>query len=250
MGAEQAVAELVADAFATQAAGEILEVVVGLEADEIVMREPAHDLLMHRHGEEHIGRRPGDVQEEADLVLEAHLAQFGGQRDQMVVVDPDDVVRLDQRRQPVGEEAVDAEIAGHFLAAIFGKIQPVMADRPENTVGKAVVIFLDVGIGQIRQRVGDLALLVSSTAVPARCRRSICRTSPSRSPPLRFERDLQGNREAACRCVPPFSGTGTRLETMTRRLMGNSLSEVQSGQCCEFRTQAARSSGEEWPERR
>ncbi|OWK26379.1 hypothetical protein AJ87_03830 [Rhizobium yanglingense] len=92
-------------------------------------------------------------------VLQAHLTQFRGERDQVVVVHPDEVIGFDQRRQPMGEKTVDAEIAGHLLAAVFGEIQTVVADRPENAVGKAVIVFFHIGIGQIRQCIGDVALL-------------------------------------------------------------------------------------------
>lgn len=63
------------------------------------------------------------MQEEADPVFQPHLSEFGGQRNEVVIMNPDDVVRLDHRRQPVCEEAVDAEIAGHFLPAIFGEVR-------------------------------------------------------------------------------------------------------------------------------
>ncbi len=131
---------------------------IGLKADDVVMRQAAHDFLVNGHGEEHVGRRPGNMKEKADAVLQTHLAQFRGERNQVVVMHPDDVIRFDERRQPMGEEAVDAEIPRHLLATIFREIQPIMANRPENPVGEAMVIFFDIGIGQIRECIGDIAL--------------------------------------------------------------------------------------------
>ena len=56
--------------------------------------------------EQDLGGRQRGVQEEAQARLHAQSTQLAAQRDQMVVVDPDEVVRPDQRRQR-SREALD-----------------------------------------------------------------------------------------------------------------------------------------------
>lgn len=138
---------------------EIVGVELRLEADNVVGGEAAQDRLMHRQGEEDVRRRPWDVVEEAEPVGDAHLAQFRRHRDHVVVVHPHQVFCFEYRNQMVREKAVDAEIARHVLARIIGQVEPVVAERPEHAVGKAGIVFVDVFAAEIRQRIGDLALL-------------------------------------------------------------------------------------------
>jgi hypothetical protein len=37
---------------------------------------------------------------------------------------------------------VDAHVAGEIAAGIFGEIQPIVQDRPQHSIGKAVVVFV------------------------------------------------------------------------------------------------------------
>src|SRR5690606_23242030 len=71
---------------------------------------------------------------------------------------PDDIVCFEQRLQAICEELVYAEITSHFAPAIFRQIQPVMADRPKDAVGETLIIFFDIKLGQIRQRIVDIAV--------------------------------------------------------------------------------------------
>ena len=48
------------------------------------------------------------MKEEPDAVFDAHGAQFGCHGHQLVVMDPDEVVGLQQRQEGLGEGAVDA----------------------------------------------------------------------------------------------------------------------------------------------
>src|SRR5262249_20947259 len=86
MGAEHAFAEFIADALPTHATGKVLDVVVCLEADDVIAGKTAHDLLVNGHGEEDVRGRPGNMQEETDAVPQAHLPQFGGEWNQVIVV--------------------------------------------------------------------------------------------------------------------------------------------------------------------
>ena len=99
------------------------------------------------------------MDEEADLVVVAALAQRLGERHQMIVMHPDDIVGLQQLLEFVGEEFVDAEITAEIAAREFGEVKPVMQDRPQHAVGEAVVEFLVVVLAQIDGGVSDVVVL-------------------------------------------------------------------------------------------
>ena len=89
------------------------------------------------------------MNEETDLVVVPAIAQRLGQRDQMIVMHPHDVVGLQQCFEVTGEILVDAEIAAEIAAGEFGEIEPIMQDRPQHTIGEAVVEFLVVILAEI-----------------------------------------------------------------------------------------------------
>ena len=140
-----------------QVMGEVVAVVVGLEADQVVMDEAAEDLLVVGHRRQDVGRRAGNVEEEADRVDAAARPEFAGERHQVIVVHPDDVVVLDDRVELIGEQAVDAHVAALVGARIFLQVDPIVQDRPQHPVGEAVVIFLVVGLGEVDDGVFDPA---------------------------------------------------------------------------------------------
>ncbi|MCY1420490.1 hypothetical protein D9M71_361120 [compost metagenome] len=137
--------------YAGQVAGEVGGVVLGLEADQVVFGEGPDQLGMVGQGGQDVGRRHRDVQEEADAVGVAAGAQGLGEGDQVVVVHPEDVVRLQQRAQAFGEELVDAQVAAEVRLVELREVQPVMQDRPQHAVGEAVVVLLEV----VRTHVGE-----------------------------------------------------------------------------------------------
>ena len=157
--AEFAVRSRQREPFALHAAGEVLDVPVGLEADQVVGGERLEQPAMDRHGEPHVGRRPGNVQEESDAVLDAEAAKLGGERNQVIVLNPDDVVGLQLRGEHAGEERIDAEIAGDVLVLEVGEIEPVVKQRPEGAIGEAGVVFVDIALGQVDEGKLDVALL-------------------------------------------------------------------------------------------
>ena len=85
------------------------DVRLGLQADQIVGGQRARELLMLGDRHERLPGRKRNVQVEADRVLHPEPAQLGGERDQVVVVHPDDVVGAQQRLQQRGEPPVDAD---------------------------------------------------------------------------------------------------------------------------------------------
>ncbi len=91
-------------------------------------------------------------------------AQFRGERDQVVVVRPDDVVGLQEIEQRIGEAGIDAAIAVEIGGLEFDEVETVVADRPEHLIGEADIIVLIVFLGQRDGRDGDAALLDRSHA--------------------------------------------------------------------------------------
>jgi hypothetical protein len=113
-----------------------------LEADQIVGEQRSRKCPVVRRGREDFRRRKGGVQEETDLVPRPLATQRLGQRDQMVIMDPDPVAWLEQGRQRGGEPAVDREVNALGLAINFRQAEPVVQHRPEATVGEPEIVAL------------------------------------------------------------------------------------------------------------
>src|SRR5690606_1191365 len=93
-------------------APEVVRVEIRLHADEVVFHDGAQELAAARQGTEHFGRGPRDMVEIADAVGHAEGAQLSGEGDQVIIVNPDEVVGADQSRYGGGEAAVDAQVSG------------------------------------------------------------------------------------------------------------------------------------------
>ncbi len=154
---EYAVAKPDEPALVLQIAREIVGVVRRLESDEVVGRQLRNEPFMVGQCRQNVRRRKRDVQEEADPVAVTAIAQHFGERDQMVVVHPDDIVVAQDVVQLSRELRVDAPIAAEIAARKLREIEPIMQDRPQHAIGKAAVIFLIVRIDQVRHDVGDTA---------------------------------------------------------------------------------------------
>jgi hypothetical protein len=90
--------------------------------------------------QEHFLGRERNMQEKSDPVGDPEFAQLRAQRDEVIVVHPDDVVRTQQRKQRFGEIGVDALVASERGPAELDQAKPVMAERPERAVGVADII--------------------------------------------------------------------------------------------------------------
>ncbi len=108
---------------------------------------------MTRQRQKDVGRRTWNVKKEADLVFMSTRAQLLRQRHQVIIVHPNDIVRLEDARYVIGEDPVDALIAAEIAVRIFGEIDAIVQDRPEDPIGKAVVIFLIVGVREVDHRI-------------------------------------------------------------------------------------------------
>src|SRR3546814_8499311 len=104
-----------------------------LEADHVIVEHRLDQSLVKGKRDEQAGRRPGDVEEEADPVAKAVRAQSLAQRQEMIILHPNQIVRLDQRDQAVRELLVDAFIAAAELILILGKVAAIMEEDRKST---------------------------------------------------------------------------------------------------------------------
>ena len=137
-------------------AAERTHIILGLEAQEIIGAEIAHQLAVYRERQQQLRCREGDVQEEADAVDDTETAQLGGERDEMIVMDPDQIVGLEQRGQLLGKDAVDPLIPFIGGTAEIREADPIVEQRPEHAIGEAdVEILIVIGI-EVDGGIGDL----------------------------------------------------------------------------------------------
>ena len=70
------------------------------------------------------------MQKIADRILDAAAAKFERHRKQMIVVNPDDVVGLNQRRENVREFRIHRHITRVIARFELRKIETIVEDRP------------------------------------------------------------------------------------------------------------------------
>ena len=147
---------------------EVVAVRLGVKADQVGAQQAGQDLLTCRQDTEHVGGGPGNVQEEADARARHTLAQVAGHQHQLVVVDPDRVVRAQLAGDGLGEALVDRLVGAPFVARIQPDfVEQVVKQRPEHRVGVAVVIERDLTARQRhRQQALGGQLLLELLAAP------------------------------------------------------------------------------------
>ena len=89
---------------------EIVAIVLGLESDQIVGQHRLDQFAMMRHAADHGARRPRRMQEEADRLGDAEIAQFRAQRQEMIILNPERRLRLLEAQQRPRHEGVDFAI--------------------------------------------------------------------------------------------------------------------------------------------
>ena len=142
--------------FGDEVADEISGIALGLEADHVILQQQRDELLVVGQRRQHLRRRHRDMKEEADAVGMAAAAQRVRDRDQVIVMNPDEVVGFDDLFELGREMIVHPHISGEIAPCELREVQPEMQDRPQHPVGEAVVVFLVVVLGQIGDHVGDV----------------------------------------------------------------------------------------------
>ena len=203
-------------AFGHQIANEISRIALGLKTDDVVFEQQRNELLVVGQRRQNLGWRERNVQEEADAIGMAAPPQRGGDRDQVVVVNPDQIVLVDHLFQFGGEVLVDAEIAAQIAAREFREIKPVMQDRPQHAIGEAVVIFLIVVVREIGDDILDV-LVLDRSRFPASSVAATLPLQPSQTPPFCCSVGRSATSSPPARLAPSPAGTETLLETTTNR---------------------------------
>ncbi len=138
---------------------EVLGAAGQLEADEVGAEQALEDLAAPGQLLEQLGRREGDVQEEADVEVGPELAQHLRDELELVVVHPDGGAL----RRPVGgmggEPPVDGDVGVPPLAVELRLRHRVVVERPEGGVGEPLVEALDL-LGRQGDRVELHAVVV------------------------------------------------------------------------------------------
>ena len=119
-----------------------------LEADQVGAEQPLDDRRPPRQlGEQLVGRER-DVQEEADGEVGPLLAQQRRDQLQLVVVHPDDGVLGGDGGGALGEPLVDLHVGVPPGAVVLRLLDDVVVERPQRGVGHALVVAVDLVLGQ------------------------------------------------------------------------------------------------------
>src|SRR5690606_32218780 len=111
---------------------------------QVVGKERADQPVVCGHGGKDQRRRHRNVQKEAHALLAAHGAQLGGQRNQVIVVHPDDVVGPEQIGKLVRKHLIHASVATDVASIKIGQIESVVEHRPEHAVAVPEVVAVVV----------------------------------------------------------------------------------------------------------
>ena len=212
-GADAAVLQDATEHAVLQVVDEVADIDLGLQTDEIVGGKAASQLAVLGDGEERLRRRHGDVQEEPDWVGDAERAQLHAERDHVIVVHPDRVVRLQQRPQRLSEALVHVEVALIVAGLELRDVEAGVKHRPQYVVGVAGV----VGSSCSRALSGSVAMVVPADSVKS----GVVRSSSLRSPILPLQPSQSPLRarkvSAMATATPPawlaLLRSATRLET-------------------------------------
>ena len=96
------------------------------------------------------------MQEKPDPVGMAAPPQGICDRDQVIVVDPDEFVSRDDFFEFGREMIVDAEISAEVTARKLGEVQPIMQNRPQHPIGETVIVLLIIVFGEVGNDVLDV----------------------------------------------------------------------------------------------
>ncbi len=177
---------------------ETAEIVLGLEAQQVVVEQRAHQRLVVRQRRENLRRRKWRVEEEPEPVARTQPAQFRGQRDQVEIVDPDQVRRPQQPRERRGKAAVDAPIGLEVGMMILRQVDAKMEERPQAAIREVVVVPLEVLLRQVERR--EHHAVRALAAQPGLARRDRPPAPAEPQPATLAQRIHDAHGEAARRC--------------------------------------------------
>ena len=131
---------------------EILAILLGLETDQVIGQHRLDQFAMMRHAADHGARRPRRMQEEANRLGDAEIAQFGAERQEMIILNPERGVRLAESQQRARHEGVDFAIADIVVLRGADQVGAGMQRRPQRRIGKTFIIAAIMRRRQIEHR--------------------------------------------------------------------------------------------------
>ena len=101
-----------------------------LESDDVESAQHFEQAVALRKDAEHARRDERHVKEEPQAISDAEGAQLRRQRDQMVVVYPDQIVGAQEWCERLGEGAIDGEVTLKIRAFEFEQTRAQVQQRP------------------------------------------------------------------------------------------------------------------------
>jgi hypothetical protein len=121
---------------------EALEILLRLEAHEVVGQQVADQFVVHGQRPQRLDVRERNVQEEPERLADAALPQVPPERDEVVVVHPNEIVVAQQRLQAIREQAIDALIGGVVRVRVVQRAHEVVEQRPQGAVAEPAIVGL------------------------------------------------------------------------------------------------------------
>ena len=143
-----------------EAAHQVSGIIVGVQPDEVRAQHSTQDFFSLRQKTEDLGGREGDVKKEADAGFWQPLPKQGRQKEQVVVMYPDEVIGPGSGGDLVGEADIHAPVRFEVDTGEVHVILKVVEKRPQGAVGVTTVMAASIG-GRNRNR--HQALLLQSS---------------------------------------------------------------------------------------
>lgn len=119
---------------------EIAHILVGLKADKVESRESFNQLAMTWQRRQRVGGGKRDVEEEAHRQADAETTEFLSHQQEMVVMNPDEVVTLGIRGELLRKPRVDSAVRCEIGWVEVDQIDAVVKQRPQSPVREAEVV--------------------------------------------------------------------------------------------------------------
>ena len=163
--------------------GEIRDILLGLEPDQVVAEHGPHQLAMMRKAHHRVADGEWGMEKETDRVIDTQTPQLAAERQVVIVVDPEHRVRPREAQHGSRHQRVDLAVRGILLDVGANQVGARMQDRPQRRIGKTLVEFL-IGIARQvdgRNRAGAERLDFGKGFLVRRTPEASARSHPDRS---------------------------------------------------------------------
>src|SRR5688572_24891825 len=152
------------------------EIALGLESEHVVAGEVANQFRVRRQDAQRFDVRKRNVQKESNRYSDAELAQSRAQRNQVIVVNPDEIVGPQQGQKLARKLSVDVLVCIALLRTKAELAGHVVKYRPQGAIRETVVVALEFLATKLHRDVGDAIahlnirlsrLTISQLAVPS-----------------------------------------------------------------------------------